>query len=411
MFGRIGERGMGRSGWSLSWLAVYCQLLISHTAPANALFNIHLGKFYDSHISICLSAAHTPTPQLHSPQSQPVLSAAGGLLGRTQSSASRSPSLQAPGLGRGKSKPAWLLPSSLRSPQISLTAGLSLRTDQGEGITLSFPRSKQDNKCLSYLREPWENACAGPEGGKNGGERAAASQPLLLINHQKSLPWFMAFDPSSSFALRGRELGGKGEGEQGEGHSFNSNPGGKATSCYFILSPIQQEPNCGKELSEGAVELQQADLGKRKFARQEKPGWAGQLRFPSALSSSEAKLILRLRPLLYNASSIVLFDLWASQSSHEVPYPSISPLSLAPTGRAQSRRWRVPFEVVLEATAFSLMSLRADEPLVATMVSTLFFFSAAELAWDWVSMAIAHSSTPHGDGITGGGGEEGGEDR
>ena len=62
MFGRIGERGMGRSGWSLSWLAVYCQLLISHTAPANALFNIHLGKFYDSHISICLSAAHTPTP-------------------------------------------------------------------------------------------------------------------------------------------------------------------------------------------------------------------------------------------------------------------------------------------------------------------------------------------------------------
>lgn len=60
----------------------------------------------------------------------------------------------------------------------------------------------------------------------------------------------------------------------------------------------------------------------------------------------------------------------------------------------------VPFEVVLEATAFSLMSLRADEPLVATMVSTLFFFSAAELAWDWVSMAIAHSSTPHGDGIT-----------
>lgn len=32
---------------------------------------------------------------------------------------------------------------------------------------------------------------------------------------------------------------------------------------------------------------------------------------------------------LYNASSIVLFDLWASRSSPEVPYPSISPLSLA----------------------------------------------------------------------------------
>lgn len=68
----------------------------------------------------------------------------------------------------------------------------------------------------------------------------------------------------------------------------------------------------------------------------------------------------------------------------------------------------VPFEVVLEATAFSLMSLRADEPLVATMVSTLFFFSAAELAWDWVSMAIAHSSTPHGEGITDGEEGEGG---
>ncbi len=53
---------MGRSGCSLSWLAVYCQLLISHTAPTNALFNIHLGKFDDSHISIWLSAAHAPTP-------------------------------------------------------------------------------------------------------------------------------------------------------------------------------------------------------------------------------------------------------------------------------------------------------------------------------------------------------------
>lgn len=60
----------------------------------------------------------------------------------------------------------------------------------------------------------------------------------------------------------------------------------------------------------------------------------------------------------------------------------------------------LPFEVVLEATAFSLMSWRADEPLVATMVSTFFFFSAAELAWDWVSMATVHSSAPHGDGIT-----------
>ncbi|AWP17049.1 Hypothetical protein SMAX5B_017131 [Scophthalmus maximus] len=40
------------------------------------------------------------------------------------------------------------------------------------------------------------------------------------------------------------------------------------------------------------------------------------------------------------------------------------------------------------------------------MVSTLFFFSAAELAWDWFSMAIAHSLTPHEDETTGGEEEE-----
>lgn len=49
-------------------------------------------------------------------------------------------------------------------------------------------------------------------------EGADASQPLLLINHQKSLPRFVAFDPSSSFALRGSELGrGGGEGRGREG--------------------------------------------------------------------------------------------------------------------------------------------------------------------------------------------------
>lgn len=87
----------------------------------NALFSIHRGKFNDSHVSIWMLAAHTPTLCL---QSQPVLSATRSMLGCTQCSAARSPSLQAPGLGRGKSKPAWRLPSSLRSPQISLTAGL-----------------------------------------------------------------------------------------------------------------------------------------------------------------------------------------------------------------------------------------------------------------------------------------------
>lgn len=59
-------------------------------------------------------------------------------------------------------------------------------------------------------------------------------------------------------------------------------------------------------------------------------------------------------------------------------------------------------EVVLEATAFSLMSVRVDALLVATMVSTLFFFSAAELVWDWVSMTTAHSSVPHQDGMPAG---------
>lgn len=49
-----------------------------------------------------------------------------------------------------------------------------------------------------------------------GREGADASQPLLLINHQKSLPRFMAFDPSSSFAHRGRELGRGGERGAGE---------------------------------------------------------------------------------------------------------------------------------------------------------------------------------------------------
>lgn len=65
------------------------------------------------HLNLALGSPSPPPPHplpLHSPQSQPVLSAARGLLGRTQSSASHSPSLQASGLGRGKSKPA-LAPS------------------------------------------------------------------------------------------------------------------------------------------------------------------------------------------------------------------------------------------------------------------------------------------------------------
>lgn len=51
-------------------------------------------------------------------------------------------------------------------------------------------------------------------GRKEGREGADASQPLLLINHQKSLPRFMAFDPSSSSALGGRELGRGREGSR-----------------------------------------------------------------------------------------------------------------------------------------------------------------------------------------------------
>jgi len=115
---------MGRSGCSLSWLAVYCQQLISHTAPANALFNIHLGKFDDSHISIWLSAAYVPTP-CSTARSSSLFSPPPGVHWDAPRAQHLTPtSLQAPGLGRGKSKPAWRLPSSLRSPQISLTAGL-----------------------------------------------------------------------------------------------------------------------------------------------------------------------------------------------------------------------------------------------------------------------------------------------
>lgn len=56
----------------------------------------------------------------------------------------------------------------------------------------------------------------------------------------------------------------------------------------------------------------------------------------------------------------------------------------------------VPFDVVLEATAFSLISVRVREDLlVATMVSARFFFSVVELAWDCVSMVTAHSLVPH----------------
>lgn len=56
----------------------------------------------------------------------------------------------------------------------------------------------------------------------------------------------------------------------------------------------------------------------------------------------------------------------------------------------------IPLDVVLEATAFSLISVRVKEDLlVAMMDSTLFFFSAVELAWDCVSMVTAHSLEPH----------------
>lgn len=56
----------------------------------------------------------------------------------------------------------------------------------------------------------------------------------------------------------------------------------------------------------------------------------------------------------------------------------------------------LPLDVVLEATAFSLISVRVKEDLlVATIVSTLFFFSAVELPWDCVSMVTTHSLMHH----------------
>ena len=67
-------------------------------------------------------------------------------------------------------------------------------------------------------------------------------------------------------------------------------------------------PQCAKSLkavasssSGGVAELQQVDPGHTDVCqtRGARRGWtwAGQLKFPSALSSREAKLILRLRPL------------------------------------------------------------------------------------------------------------------
>lgn len=71
-------------------------------------------------------------------------------------------------------------------------------------------------------------------------EGADASQPLLLINHQKSLPQFMAFDPSSSFALRGRVLGRGREGSRGKGESQGPEAvevrGGEIRSCEAFRS-------------------------------------------------------------------------------------------------------------------------------------------------------------------------------
>lgn len=115
-----------RSGCSLSWLVVYCKLLISHTAPANALFNIHLGKFDDSHISIWLSAAYAPPPPPTPCSNSPAvaacsLCAAGGLRGRTQSSASRHPLPPGPGGGEGQIK-ACLAPSSSSCTHLKSTS-------------------------------------------------------------------------------------------------------------------------------------------------------------------------------------------------------------------------------------------------------------------------------------------------
>lgn len=76
------------------------------------------------HLNLALGSPR-PNPPAPAPQPRSLFSLPPGVCwDAPQSSASLSPSLQAPGLGRGKSKPAWRLPSSLRSPQISLTAGL-----------------------------------------------------------------------------------------------------------------------------------------------------------------------------------------------------------------------------------------------------------------------------------------------
>lgn len=72
------------------------------------------------------------------------------------------------------------------------------------------------------------------------------------------------------------------------------NSGGISTACKSLQAAASSS-------SGGAAELQQVDPGHADVCQttEARRGWtwAGQLKFPSALSSREAKLILRLRPL------------------------------------------------------------------------------------------------------------------
>lgn len=123
-FFMIAERCLSRSGYfpsKFAWL--FCSW--PPTEKIKKVFFINnLGKLDDSHVSVLFSVAHIPTPCFTSTGSSLVSLLLRRIAGMHPEHSNSQSQPLAPGLGRGKSKPAWRLPSFLRAPQISLTAGL-----------------------------------------------------------------------------------------------------------------------------------------------------------------------------------------------------------------------------------------------------------------------------------------------
>lgn len=78
---------------------------------------------------------------------------------------------------------------------------------------------------LSYLREPWENACTAPEGGKKGGERGSWCFSTSASNQSPEITATVYGLWSKLLFRTTRESAGEGEGgEQGKG--WESRPRG-----------------------------------------------------------------------------------------------------------------------------------------------------------------------------------------